>query len=54
MLKTFNCGVGFCLVVSKKNISKIKKFFPKKYTPYEIGFISKDTKKINISKALKW
>ena len=27
MLKTFNCGVGFCLVANKKYVSKIKKFF---------------------------
>ena len=25
MMTTFNCGVGFCLIVSKKNITKIKK-----------------------------
>ena len=25
MLKTFNCGVGFCLIVKKKNINKVKK-----------------------------
>ena len=30
MLKTFNCGVGFCLITNKKNISKIKKIFSKK------------------------
>ena len=48
MLKTFNCGVGFCLIVKKKNINKIKKYFSKEYTPYEIGFISKEKKKINI------
>ena len=33
MIKTFNCGVGFCIIVSEKNINKIKKvfkFFPKK------------------------
>ena len=30
MLKTFNCGVGFCLIVPRKNIKKIKKFFFKK------------------------
>ena len=54
MLRTFNCGVGFCLIVPKKNITKIKKFFPKKYMPYEIGFISKNQKKINVSKSLKW
>ena len=29
MLKTFNCGVGFCLIVPKKNIRKIKKIFSK-------------------------
>ena len=26
MLKTFNCGVGFCLIVNSKNIKKINKF----------------------------
>ena len=25
MLKTFNCGVGFCLIVNKKNLEKVKK-----------------------------
>ncbi len=54
MLRTFNCGVGFCLIVKKKNISKIKKFFDKKFKPYEIGFISKDKKKINLINSLKW
>ena len=54
MLKTFNCGVGFCLIVKKKNINKIKKYFSKEYTPYEIGFISKDKKKINIYNKIKW
>jgi len=54
MLKTFNCGVGFCLIVKKKNIHKIKRFFSKKYMPYEIGFISKDKSKINISNSVRW
>ena len=27
MLKTFNCGVGFCLIISPKNLKKIKIFF---------------------------
>ena len=27
MMKTFNCGVGFCLIVQKKILSKLKKFF---------------------------
>ena len=26
MLKTFNCGVGFCLIISQNNFSKVKKF----------------------------
>ena len=54
MIRTFNCGVGFCIIVSKKNIRLIKKIFPKRYKPYEIGFISKSAKKINLSKNLKW
>ena len=54
MIKTFNCGVGFCLIASKKNILKIKKFFPKKITPYEIGYISQEKVKINLSRSLKW
>ena len=54
MLSTFNCGVGFCLIVNKKNINKIKKYFSKKYLPYEIGFISKEKKKINIINNIKW
>ena len=29
MLKTFNCGVGFILIIKKKNFNKIKKFFKK-------------------------
>ena len=54
MLRTFNCGVGFCMIVSQKNINKIKKIFPKNYMPYEIGYISKNQNKINLSKTLKW
>ena len=54
MMRTFNCGIGFCLIVHKKNINKIKKIFPKKFTPYEIGFISRSKNKINLSKSLKW
>jgi len=54
MLKTFNCGVGFCLIVKRKNINKIKKNFTSEYTPYEIGYISKNKKKINIYNNIKW
>ena len=54
MMRTFNCGVGFCLIVPKENVFKIKKIFPKKFIPYEIGFISKNKNKINLSNSLKW
>ena len=54
MMKTFNCGVGFCLIVSKKNVSKIKKSFPNNFKPYEIGYISKNTFKINLLNSFRW
>tara|TARA_Y100000389_G_scaffold187457_1_gene208877 strand:- start:348 stop:1376 length:1029 start_codon:yes stop_codon:yes gene_type:complete len=54
MLKTFNCGIGFCLIVKKKNVNKIKKYFSKKYKPYIIGFISNNKKKINLTNKIKW
>ena len=54
MLKTFNCGVGFCLIAKKNNIKKIKKYFSKEYKPYEIGYISNDTKKLNVYNKIKW
>ena len=54
MIKTFNCGVGFCIIVSKSNISKIKKNFSKKYEPYKIGYISKNKNKINLINSFKW
>ena len=54
MLKTFNCGVGFCLIVKKQNINKIKKYFTKEYMPYEIGFISKNRNRINVYNKIKW
>ncbi len=54
MLKTFNCGIGFCLIVKKDNIKKIKKYFTKEYAPYEIGYISKGKKRFYLSKKIQW
>ena len=54
MLKTFNCGVGFCIIANKNNVKKIKSVFPNKYKPYEIGLISKEKKKIKTFGKLKW
>ena len=44
MLKTFNCGVGFCLITKKKNINKVKKYFKKEFKPYVIGQFIKNKK----------
>ena len=54
MIGTFNCGVGFCIIVKKSNITKIKKMFSKKAEPYEIGYISKNKNKVNLINSLKW
>ncbi len=54
MISTFNCGVGFCIIVNSKNTGKIKKLFPKKFMPYKIGHISKNKKKVNLLNSLKW
>ena len=45
MLKTFNCGVGFCIITKKKNVNKVKKNFKNNYEPYVIGKIIKNKKK---------
>ena len=54
MLKTFNCGVGFCLITNKRNVKKIRKIFSKEYQPYQIGFITKDKLKIRTFGKLQW
>ena len=54
MINTFNCGVGFCLIVSKKNIPEVKRVFDINYKPYEIGFVSEGKKKINLINSFKW
>ena len=54
MLRTFNCGVGFCLITNKQNVDKITKIFSKEYQPYQIGFISKEKSKVKIFGKLQW
>ena len=54
MLKTFNCGVGFCLITNKQKVDKITKIFSKEYKPYEIGFVSKRKSKIKVFGKLQW
>ena len=54
MLKTFNCGVGFCLIINPKNLNKINKYFKKEYRPYVIGQISKGKKRVKLNGNIKW
>ncbi len=54
MIKTFNCGVGFCLIVSTKNKKKVLKIFNKNFKPYEIGKITKNKKKVIFSGKISW
>ncbi len=54
MLKTFNCGVGFCLIVSPKKIKKIDKYFKKRFRPYVIGRIVKGSTKVSLNGEINW
>ena len=54
MLKTFNCGVGFCLIINPKNLDKIQKYFKKEYKPYVIGKIYKGKNKIKLNGSINW
>ena len=54
MLKTFNCGVGFCLIVNPNKFSKIKKYFSKDYMPYVIGKLSNGKNKVKLNGTINW
>ena len=54
MLKTFNCGVGFCLIVSPKNLRKVIKYFSKRYRPYIIGKICNGKKQVKLNGKINW
>tara|TARA_B100000131_G_scaffold262638_1_gene259105 strand:- start:64 stop:384 length:321 start_codon:yes stop_codon:yes gene_type:complete len=54
MLKTFNCGVGFCLIIDSSNLKKVKKFFSDKYKPYIIGKILKGKNKVKLNDKIDW
>jgi len=54
MLKTFNCGVGFCLIINQKNLKKIQSYFPKDYKPYVIGKITNGKNKVKLNGSINW
>ena len=54
MLKTFNCGVGFCLIINMKDLKKINKYFSKEFRPYVIGKITKGKNKVRLNGKINW
>ena len=54
MLKTFNCGVGFCLITKPKNQKKITSYFSKDFKPYLIGKIVKKPYKVKLNGKINW
>ena len=54
MLKTFNCGVGFCLIINPKNLKKVINCFSNEYKPYVIGEIIKSKNKIKMNNKINW
>lgn len=54
MLRTFNCGVGFNLVVARRDAAAVMKHINQFYECYEIGTIEKGEKKIKFEKRMNW
>ncbi len=54
MIKTFNCGVGFIIIIKKNNFNKIKKYFHKNYAPYVIGEIIDGKSKVSLYGKINW
>ena len=54
MLKTFNCGVGFCLIVNPKNLVRVKKYFVKEFQPYVIGKIAIGKNRVKLNEKIDW
>ena len=54
MLKTFNCGIGFCVIAKQKNFSKIYKYSKNNLKPYIIGKIIRNQNKIIFNEKIKW
>ena len=54
MIKTFNCGVGFCLIINPENLSKVIRIFSRVYKPYIIGKIISGKEKIKLNESISW
>ncbi len=54
MLHTFNCGVGFNLVVNEKNVEEVVRHVLRFYDCYEIGRIRSGEEKVRFVNRLEW
>lgn len=54
MLRTFNCGVGICMVVSESGKAMVMKHINKFYECYEIGRIEKGENKVVFENRMSW
>ena len=54
MIKTFNCGVGFCLIINPNKYASVKRHFTKEFKPYIIGKISRGRNKVKLNGSINW
>ncbi|MEE1342078.1 MAG: phosphoribosylformylglycinamidine cyclo-ligase [Lachnospiraceae bacterium] len=54
MLRTFNCGVGFNVVVAHKDKAAVKKHINRFYDCYEIGIIETGDTKVKFENRINW
>lgn len=54
MLRTFNCGAGFIVVVNQKDKAVVVKHISQFYDCYEIGIIKKGSSKVKFENRINW
>lgn len=54
MLRTFNCGVGFNVVVAQKDKGAVMKHINEFYDCYEIGVVEKGNVKVRFENRMNW
>ena len=54
MLNTFNCGIGYIVIVSSSDGNMVLKHINRYYACSKVGSIKQGTKKIKFKNSLKW
>ena len=54
MLRTFNCGVGFNVVVDQKDKDVVMRHINQFYNCYEIGTVIEGDSKVVFEKKINW